>query len=98
MEKEIIAIIAFALFGLLSSLLKKLRGEREPDESKLQRKPPSRDVAANDPFDDKEIDLSEWDMLFGFLRARTRTRAKIALQNFERCRAKRPGFRSRYRA
>ena len=65
MEKEIIAIIAFALFGLLSSLLKKLRGEREPDESKLQRKPPSRDGAANDPFDDKGIDLSEWDMLFG---------------------------------
>ncbi len=62
MDKEIIAII-IALFALLSSLFKKLRGERDPDESKLQRKRPSR--ADNDPFEDAEINLPDWNTLFG---------------------------------
>ncbi len=61
----IIPIILLALFSLLTSLLRKLRGEREPDESKLQRKHPSRDVGADDPFEEGEIDLSDWDILFG---------------------------------
>lgn len=64
MDKELIVAI-IALFALLSSLFKKLRGERDPDESKLQRKHPSRDVAGNDPFEDAEINLPDWDMLFG---------------------------------
>ncbi len=63
MDLELIAVIVFALFGLLSSLFKKLRGERDPDESKLQRKRPSR--ADSDPFEDAEINLPDWDMLFG---------------------------------
>lgn len=62
MDKEIIAII-IALFALLSSLFKKLRGERDPDESKLQRKHPPR--AGNDPFEDAEINLPDWNALFG---------------------------------
>ena len=65
MELEVIVpIIVFLLFGLVSSLMKKLRGT--PDESKLQRRHPSRDIGgADDPFKEAEIDLSEWDMLFG---------------------------------
>ena len=62
MDKEIIALI-IALFALLSSLFKKLRGERDPDESKLQRKRPPR--AGNDPFEDAEINLPDWNALFG---------------------------------
>ena len=64
MELEvIIPIIVFLLFGLLSPLIKKLRGT--PDETKLQRRHPPRDVGgADDPFEE-EIDLSEWDVLFG---------------------------------
>ena len=65
MELEvIIPIIVFLLFGLVSSLMKKLRGAREPDETKLQRRHPSRDAGADDPFEE-EIDLSEWEVLFG---------------------------------
>ena len=65
MELEvIIPIIVFLLFSLVSSLMKKLRGAREPDETKLQRKHPSRDAGADDPFEE-EIDLSEWEVLFG---------------------------------
>ena len=65
MELEvIIPIIVFLLFGLLSPLIKKLRGAREPDETKLQRRHPSRDIGADDPFEE-EIDLSEWEVLFG---------------------------------
>ena len=63
MELEIIIpIIAFLLFALVSPLIKKLRGT--PDESKLQRRHPPRDVGADDPFEE-EIDLSEWEVLFG---------------------------------
>ena len=65
MELEvIIPIIAFLLFALVSPLIKKLRGAREPDETKLQRRHPSRDIGADDPFEE-EIDLSEWEVLFG---------------------------------
>ena len=60
MELEIIIpIIAFLLFALVSPLIKKLRGT--PDESKLQRRHPSRDIGADDPFEE-EIDLSEWEV------------------------------------
>ena len=65
MELEvIIPIIVFLLFSLVSSLMKKLRGAREPDETKLQRRQTSRDAGADDPFEE-EIDLSEWEVLFG---------------------------------
>ena len=66
MELEvIIPIVVFLLFSLVSSLMKKLRGSREPDETKLQRRHPSRDVGgADDPFEE-EFDLSEWEVLFG---------------------------------
>lgn len=63
MELEvIIPIIVFLLFSLVSTLMKKLRGS--PDETKLQRRHPSRDAGADDPFEE-EIDLSEWEVLFG---------------------------------
>lgn len=66
MELEVlIPIIAFLLFGLVSSLMKKLRGAREPDETKLQRRHPARDAGADDPFEEAGIDLSEWEVLFG---------------------------------
>ncbi len=65
MELEvIIPIIVFLLFSLVSTVMKKLRGAREPDESKLQRRQTSRDAGADDPFEE-EIDLSEWEVLFG---------------------------------
>ena len=65
MELEvIIPIIVFLLFSLVSSLMKRLRGAREPDETKLQRRQTSRDAGADDPFEE-EIDLSEWEVLFG---------------------------------
>ena len=64
LDPEIIAIIFFLLFSLVASLIKKLRGAREPDETKLQRRQTSRDAGADDPFEE-EIDLSEWDVLFG---------------------------------
>ena len=65
MELEvIIPIIVFLLFSLVSSIMKKLRGAREPDETKLQRRHPSRETGADDPFEE-EIDLSEWEVLFG---------------------------------
>lgn len=63
--EQIIGIIILAIFALLSSLFKKRRGERDPDESKLQRKHPSREVAGNDPFADAEINLPDWASLFG---------------------------------
>lgn len=63
MELEvIIPIIVFLLFSLVSTLMKKLRGS--PDETKRQRRHPSRDAGADDPFEE-EIDLSEWEVLFG---------------------------------
>ena len=64
LDPEIIALIFFLLFSLVASLIKKLRGAREPDETKLQRRQTSRDAGADDPFEE-EIDLSEWDVLFG---------------------------------
>ena len=65
MELEvIIPIIVFLLFSLVSALMKKLRDAREPDETKLQRRHPSREVGTDDPFEE-EIDLSEWEVLFG---------------------------------
>ena len=72
MELEVlIPIIVFLFFSLISPLIKRLRGTREPDETKLQRRQTSRlpgqqtgDVGADDPFED-EIDLSEWEVLFG---------------------------------
>ena len=65
MELEvIIPIIVFLLFSLISPLMKKLRGAREPDETKLQRRQTSRDAGADDPFEE-EFDLSEWEVLFG---------------------------------
>ena len=65
MELEvIIPIIVFLLFSLVSPLIKKLRGTREPDETKLQRRQTSRDAGADDPFEE-EFDLSEWEVLFG---------------------------------
>ncbi|MCY3870444.1 MAG: hypothetical protein OXG87_12865 [Gemmatimonadetes bacterium] len=65
MELEILLpLIVFLFFSLISPLIKRLRGTREPDETKLQRKHPSRDVGADDPFEE-EFDLSEWEVLFG---------------------------------
>ena len=64
LEPEIIAIIFFLLFSVVSALVKKLRGTREPDETKLQRRQTSRDAGADDPFEE-EFDLSEWEVLFG---------------------------------
>ena len=65
MELEvIIPIIVFLFFSLISPLIKRLRGAREPDETKLQRRHPSRDVGTDDPFEE-EFDLSEWEVLFG---------------------------------
>ena len=65
MELEvIIPIIVFLLFSLISPLIKRLRGTREPDETKLQRRQTSRDAGADDPFEE-EFDLSEWEVLFG---------------------------------
>ena len=65
MELEvIIPIIVFLFFSLISPLIKRLRGTREPDETKLQRRHPSRDVGTDDPFEE-EFDLSEWEVLFG---------------------------------
>ena len=64
MDIEIIALIFFLLFSFVSALIKKLRGTREPDETKLQRRHPSRDAGADDPFEE-EFDLSEWEVLFG---------------------------------
>ena len=64
MELELLIPLIFIVVSLLSSLIKKLRGAREPDETKLQRRQTSRDAGADDPFEE-EIDLSEWDVLFG---------------------------------
>ena len=65
MELEvIIPIIVFLFFSLIAPLIKRLRGAREPDESKLQRRHPSREVGTDDPFEE-EFDLSEWEVLFG---------------------------------
>lgn len=60
-----ILVILFLLLSVVSSLFKKLQERRnpEPDESKLQRKHPSRNVGPQDPFD--EMDLSEWEVLLG---------------------------------
>ena len=64
MELELLIPLIFIVVSLLSSLIKKLRGAREPDETKLQRRQTSRDAGADDPFEE-EIDLSEWEVLFG---------------------------------
>ena len=65
MELEVlIPIIVFLFFSLISPLIKRLRGTREPDETKLQRRQTSRDAGADDPFEE-EFDLSEWEVLFG---------------------------------
>ena len=64
MSLELLIPLIFIVVSLLSSLIKKLRGAREPDETKLQRRQTSRDAGADDPFEE-EIDLSEWDVLFG---------------------------------
>ena len=64
MELELLIPLIFIVVSLLSSLIKKLRGSREPDETKRQRRQTSRDAGADDPFEE-EIDLSEWDVLFG---------------------------------
>ena len=57
-----ILVILFLIFSAISSLYKKLKERNEPDESKLQRKHPSREVGSG-PFEDKEVDLSEWESL-----------------------------------
>lgn len=62
MEPQILVIL-FLILSALSSLYKKFKGRQEPDESKLQRRHPSREVG-NDPFEEKKIDLSEWESLF----------------------------------
>ncbi len=64
MELELLIPLIFIVVSLLSSLIKKLRGTREPDETKLQRRQTSRDAGADDPFEE-EFDLSEWEVLFG---------------------------------
>jgi hypothetical protein len=64
MSLELLIPLIFIVVSLLSSLIKKLRGAREPDETKLQRRQTSREVGTDDPFEE-EIDLSEWDVLFG---------------------------------
>lgn len=56
-------VILFLIFSALSSLYKKLKSRQEPGESKLQRRQPSREVD-NDPFEEKGVDLSEWETLF----------------------------------
>ena len=65
MELEVLLpLIVFLFFSLIAPLIKRLRGTREPDETKLQRRQPSRDAGADDPFEE-EFDLSEWEVLFG---------------------------------
>ncbi|MCY3682310.1 MAG: hypothetical protein OXH16_12985 [Gemmatimonadetes bacterium] len=64
MDLELLIPIIFIVVSLLSSLIKKLRGAREPDETKLRRRQTSRDAGADDPFEE-EFDLSEWEVLFG---------------------------------
>ena len=65
MELEVLLpLIVFLFFSLIAPLIKRLRGTREPDESKLQRRHPSREVGTDDPFEE-EFDLSEWEVLFG---------------------------------
>lgn len=64
MELELLIPLIFIVVSFVASLIKKLRGAREPDETKLQRRQTSRDTGADDPFEE-EIDLSEWDVLFG---------------------------------
>ena len=65
MELEVLLpLIVFLFFSLIAPLIKRLRGTREPDESKLQRRQTSRDAGADDPFEE-EFDLSEWEVLFG---------------------------------
>lgn len=59
-----ILVILFLIFSAISSVYKKLKERSAPDESKLQRKHPSREVATG-PFEEKEVDLSEWESLFG---------------------------------
>lgn len=60
-----ILVILFLLFGVASSVFKKLKERNEPDETKLQRKHPSHQVGRpNDPFEE-EVDLSEWEILLG---------------------------------
>lgn len=58
-----ILVVLFLIFSALTSLYKKLKGQQKPDESKLQRRHPSSEVG-NDPFEEKKIDLSEWESLF----------------------------------
>ena len=65
MELEVLLpLIVFLFFSLIAPLIKRLRGTREPDETKLQRRQTSRDAGADDPFEE-EFDLSEWEVLFG---------------------------------
>ena len=65
MELEVLLpLIVFLFFSLIAPLIKRLRGTREPDESKLQRRQTSRDAGADDPFEE-EFDLSEWEVIFG---------------------------------
>ena len=87
MELEVIVpIIVFLLFGLVSSLMKKLRGT--PDESKLQRRHPSRDAGADDPFEE-EFDLSEWEVLFGSPEPEPKPKPKSPSE-FQEVQGKRP--------
>ena len=67
-------VILFLIFSALTSLYKKLKSRQEPDESKLQRRHPSREVD-NDPFEEKGVDppIFSCEMNTGGGRSRTGT-------------------------
>ena len=85
-----ILIILFLLFSVISSIFKKLRERHEPDESKLERKHPSHQVGRrNDPFEEDEIDLSEWEILLG-APAKPKKEPEPIHQEFREVQGKRP--------
>jgi|GEM_PF-1152168 hypothetical protein len=89
MDSQILVVL-FLLFGLASSVFKKLKAhyDPEPNESKLQRKHPSQEVGADDPFEE-DVDLSEWEILLGAPSQEKKPEPKPSVQEFREIQGKR---------
>ncbi|MBT4138789.1 MAG: hypothetical protein HOE48_12785 [Candidatus Latescibacteria bacterium] len=87
MDSQILVIL-FILFSVVSSIFKKLKERNAPDESKLQRKHPSRQVGADDPFEE-DVDLSEWEILLGAPQEPKKEAPKPVIQEFREVHGKR---------
>jgi hypothetical protein len=85
-----ILVVLFLLFGVISTVFKKLREHQnpEPDESRLKRKHPSRQTGPKDPFEEV-VDLSEWDILLGTPSQEKKPEARPSLSEFREVQAQR---------